>query len=378
MNRRQFLVSAAAAAAAVSASSVLGATRPASRATSKPSQDIPADAVWHDVRDWGVEGRGFDDTEAYFDRFPARAKRVVRSAVWNLSRQTSGMSVRFETDSPGIYARYELTRPERDMPHMAATGVSGLDIYGKLDDGRWQWFGVARPTSAQITTALGNDIAPGRRAYLVNLPLYNGVKSLEIGVGKGAGFWPTPPRKDKPILFYGTSITQGGCASRPGMSFVNILGRRLDRPILNFGFSGNGRLEIEVGRLLAELDPAIYVIDCIANATVEQIEQRTIPLVKLLRDARPKTPILLLDERRDGSEALLPDLFKTREEKTPPFKNAYDALGAQGVANLHFRTGDDVLGTDGEATVDGSHPNDLGMMRYADALEPDLRKLLGS
>ena len=374
MNRRQFLVSAA----ALSASSALGATRPASRPTSKRSQDVPADVMWLDVRDWGVEGRGFADTDAYFDRFPARAKAVVRADVWNLSRHTSGMSVRFETDSPGIYARYELTQPERNMPHMAATGVSGLDIYGKLPDGKWQWFGVARPVAQQIVAALGNDIAPGRRAYVVNLPLYNGVKSLEIGVRKGTGFWPTPPRKDKPILVYGTSITQGACASRPGMSFVNILGRRLDRPVLNFGFSGNGRLEIEVGRLLAELDPAIYVIDCIANATVEQIEKRTVPLVKLLRAARASTPILLLDERRDGSETLLPDLFKTREEKTPPFKKAYDALVAEGVANVHFRTGDDVLGKDGEATVDGSHPNDLGMMRYADALEPDLRKLLGS
>src|SRR4029079_1924201 len=179
-----------------------------------------------------------------------------------------------------------------------------------------------------------------------------------------AGFWPTPPRKDQPILFYGTSITQGACASRPGMSFVNILGRKLDQTILNFGFSGNGRLEIEVARLLAELDPAIYVIDCIANATIEQIEQRTVPLVKRLRSARPNAPILLLDERRDGSEALLPSLFKTREDKTPPFKKAYDALVAEGVANVHFRSGADVLGTDGEATVDGSHPNDLGMMRY--------------
>ena len=378
MNRREFLISGATAAATLAATSAFAARPPASKPASKPWDNIPDDVIWHDVRDWGVEGRGFDDTDAYFDRFPARAKDVVRADVWNLSRHTSGMSVRFETDSPGIYARYELTRPERDMPHMAATGVSGLDIYGKLDEKRWQWFGVARPAAQQIVAALGSDIAPGRRAYVVNLPLYNGVKSIEIGVRKGAGFWPTSPRKDKPVLFYGTSITQGACASRPGMSFVNILGRRLDRPVLNFGFSGNGRLEIEVGRLLAELDPAIYVIDCIANATVEHIEHRTIPLVKLLRAARLKTPILLLDERRDGSEALLPTLFKTREEKTPPLKRAYDALLAEGVANVHFRSGADVLGTDGEATVDGSHPNDLGMMRYADALEPDLRKLLGS
>ena len=89
--------------------------------------------------------------------------------------------------------------------------------------------------------------------------------SLEIGVPKGAAFVPVAPRKDKPILFYGTSITQGGCASRPGMSFTNILRRRLNRPVLNFGFSGNGQTELEVGRFLVELDPAVFVLDTVGQ-----------------------------------------------------------------------------------------------------------------
>ena len=385
MNRRHFLLNASAAAAAAAAAMFPASrtfaarppgSRPTSRSATKPWDDVPADAVWHDVRDWGVEGRGFDDTAAYFDRFPARAKDLVRPDVWNLSRHTSGMSARFETDSPGIYARYELTKPELAMPHMPATGVSGVDIYAKLDDKPWRWFGVTHPASPQVVGALGSNLAPGRRAYVVNLPLYNGVKSLEIGVQGGAGFWPTPPRKDKAILFYGTSITQGGCASRPGMSFVNLLGRRLDRPVLNFGFSGNGRFELEVGRLLAELDPAIFVIDCVANTTPEQIAQRTPPLVKLLRDAHPKTPILLLDERTWETAPLMPNVAKLHAEKSAALTQAYDALIAENVQNLTFRKADDVLGVDGEATVDGSHPNDLGMMRYAEALEPDLRKLL--
>src|SRR5439155_21209791 len=104
------------------------------RATPRPAT-VPADLVWHDVRQWGVEGRAFDDTENYFDRLPARAKDVVRPEVWNLSHDSAGMSVRFETDATDLYARYTNTRPELAMAHMPASGVSGLDIYARLDPG---------------------------------------------------------------------------------------------------------------------------------------------------------------------------------------------------------------------------------------------------
>ncbi|MDQ3439864.1 MAG: SGNH/GDSL hydrolase family protein, partial [Planctomycetota bacterium] len=337
---------------------------------------VPDDVVWHDVRDWGVEGRGFDDTESYFDRLPSRAKDVVRKEVWNLSRDSSGMSADFEADADAIYVRYELNRPRIAMPHMPATGVSGVDLYGRMSD-RWRWLQVTRPETVNVTAPLVTRLAPGRRAYRAYLPLYNGVKSFEIGVPKGATLSPIAPRNDKPICFYGTSITHGACASRPGMSFVNLLGRRLNRSMLNFGFSGNGRMELEVGRFLAELDPAVYVIDCVANTPPEQITQRTGPLVKLLRNVHPSTPILLLEQRAWANHPLVPHQAQSHAEKCAALRAAFDALIAQGVTNLHYRTGgDELIGADGEGTTDGSHPNDLGMMRYADALEPSLRALL--
>jgi lysophospholipase L1-like esterase len=312
--------------------------------------------------------------------FPARAKATVRPEVWNLSRQTAGMSVRFETDATSIYCRYAVTRPELGMARMAPSGVSGLDIYAKTEDGTgvggWRWFGGIRPSQPEIAAPIATGIAPGRRAYQINLPLYNGVKSLEIGIAKSAAFSGIAPRQDKPILFYGTSITQGACASRPGMTFIAILGRRLDKPMLNFGFSGNGRMEVEVAKLLAELDPAVYVLDCLANMSGVPVQERTEAVVKLLREARPQTPILILEEREWADAALLPAKRKTHLERCRELREAYDALVAAGVKNLHYRKGDDLIGPDGEATPDGSHPSDLGMMRYADALEPTLRGLL--
>jgi lysophospholipase L1-like esterase len=266
---------------------------------------------------------------------------------------------------------------------MPASGVSGLDLYGRDDDrdggggGAWRYVDTLRPTAQRITARLAHDVAPGRRTYQVNLPLYNGVTSLEIGVPHAAAFDPVAPRKDRPVVFYGTSITQGGCASRPGMAFTHILGRRLDVPTINLGFSGNGRLEAEVGRFLAEIDAAAFVIDCVANSTVEEIAQRTVPLVRQLREKHGTAdgpPILLLEARR--SPALLPSRNRLLDRKHAAMRKAYDELRSAGVPNLHYRTGDDLIGHDDDGTVDGSHPTDLGMVRYADALEPELRKLL--
>jgi hypothetical protein len=375
ITRRRFLAGAAAVTAG--AMTVARAAEPEPsrpRPSSRPAT-VPTDLSWHDVRDWGVEGLGFDDTENYFDRLPARAKGVVRPEVWNLSHDTAGMSVRFETDATDVYARYTVTRPELAMAHMPASGVSGLDIYAQQESA-WHWLGGIRPTQPTTAAAFATRIAPGRRVYLVHLPLYNGVKSLEIGVPPSASFTPVPPRRDKPILFYGTSITQGGCASRPGMAFTNILGRRLNRPMLNFGFSGNGRMEVEVARFLAELDPAIFVLDCLANMSQVPVIERTTAVVKLLREKRPDTPILILEERQWADAPLLPQRRQSHIDRCHELRQAYDDLVAAGVKNLHYRKGDDVIGTDGEATVDGSHPTDLGMVRYADALEPNLRKLL--
>jgi lysophospholipase L1-like esterase len=377
MNRRQFLAVAALATtgAALPARAAPAAKPTASRPATRPADAAPADVAWHDVRQWGVEGRGFDDTASYFNRLPGRAKGVVRDAVWNLGRHTSGMSAFFETDAPAIYVRYALLNAELAMPHMPATGVSGVDLYASTDAG-WRWVATHSPRARTIEARLIDRLAPGRRAYQLNLPLYNGVTSLEIGIPKGAAFAGVAPRRAKPVLFYGTSITQGGCASRPGMSFTNILGRRLNRPMLNFGFSGNGKTETEVAQFLAELDPAVFVLDTSPNTPVEQLRERTVAVVRLLRSKRPDTPVLLLEQRKPGNPLVVPTMAAQHKQKTEALRGAYDDLTSAGVAQLHYRAGDDLIGDDGEATVDGSHPTDLGMMRFADALEPELRKLL--
>ena len=187
------------------------------------------DTLWYDLKLLDVEGRGWTETKAFYDRLPAKAEGVVREPVWNLSRQSAGLCTRFVTDATAIQARWTLTSGQLAMPHMPATGVSGLDLYVK-SDGRWRWLAVGFPKEQTTRVALVSGLPAGEREYLLYLPLYNGVSSVELGLQKGLKLAKADPYgagQRKPIVFYGTSITQGGCASRPGMVHTAILQRRL-------------------------------------------------------------------------------------------------------------------------------------------------------
>jgi len=336
--------------------------------------------TWHDIKAFGVEGRGFDDTEVFYDRLPARAKSLVRPAVWSLSRDSAGMAVRFVTDATTIKARWELKDAGLAMDHMAATGVSGLDLYAKID-GQWRWLGVGRPKKYPLNEGtLASGLLPGQREYLLYLPLYNGVKKVEIGIPAGARIQDAPDypaSRRKPLLFYGTSITHGACASRPGMTHSAILGRRFHRPIINLGFSGNGRMEIELARLIAEIDAAVYIIDCLPNIDAKTTAERTEPLVKYLRSKRPDTPILLVEDRNYSNSYLIPGKKQRNESSQAALKAAFARLKKAGVPHLYYLEGRNMLGDDFDGTVDSSHPNDLGFWRQANHFEAALRKIPG-
>lgn len=335
---------------------------------------------WYDIRDLGVEGRAFSDTHHDYDRLPVRAQQRVREPVWHLSRHSAGMCVRFVTDAVRIAARWRLRFEELGLPHMPATGVSGLDLFLR-HEGAWRWVGVGRPTAFPDSEAalVSDALAPGRREFLLYLPLYNGVERVELGLPREASLEPAPPyppARRKPICFYGTSIVQGGCAARPGMAYPAILARRLDWPHENMGFSGNGRLEPEVADLLAELDPAAYVLDPVPNNQPDGVRQRMGPFVRRLRQARSHTPIVLVGSILYQQAPFVPAVRQRCEQNNAALREVHAQLIDEGVDGLHFVPGETLLGDDGLATVDGAHPSDLGFMRIADALEPTLRRAL--
>lgn len=334
--------------------------------------------TWADVSDWGVEGQGWQaaDLKSRYDRLPAKAEKIVRPPVWSLSRDSAGISFRFNTDATEIHIRYKLGDAGLAMPHMPATGVSGIDLYGLDSDGKWKWISVSRPSKVDASLVV-KGLDPGMRSYLAYLPLYNSTVSVEVGVPEGKTLEPVAPRREKPIVFYGTSITHGACASRPGMAHPSILGRRLDRPVINLGFSGNGKMDPELAALLSEIDAAVYVIDCLPNMNGALVGERAEPFVRSLRQARPDTPILLVEDRSFTNSWI----FRSRREHHAASREAliraYDMLVSSDVRNLYYLEGESLLGDDTEGATDGSHPNDLGFLRQADAFEPILKKALG-
>ena len=342
---------------------------------------------WFDLRVLDVEGQAWRETKAPFDRLPAKAEGKVRDAVWGLSRHSAGLCARFATNATTIKARWTLTSATLAMPHMAATGVSGLDLYVRDESGFWRWLAVGQPTAQTNEANLVSNLPPvpkrsEPREFLLYLPLYNGVISVEIGLPPDATLAKADPYKyddgslRKPIVFYGTSITQGGCASRPGMVHTAILGRRLEHPVINLGFSGNGRMEMEVVELLAEIDASVYVIDCLPNLEPAQVAERTEPLVHKLREARPKTPILMVEDRSYSDAFLVTSKRERNDYSRHALHSAFQRLRGDGVEQLFYLEGDFLLGEDNEGTVDSSHPTDLGFFRQANAFEQVLEPIM--
>lgn len=352
-------------------------TTPVAQPTAtKPSKADGTPVAWTDVVGWRIEGRAFADRAAPYDRLPAAAEKTVRKEVWNLSRDSAGMAIRFRTDSPSVHVRYTLTESQLEMRHMPATGVSGADLYCRDAEGRWRWVAVSMPSKPEVQAALVKGLPRQSRDWLLYLPLYNGVRSFELGVAPGASLERLEPPAGKPVVTYGTSIMHGASASRPGMAWPAILGRRIDREVINFGFSGNGRMESGVAQHLVQIDAGAFVIDCLPNMSPQQVAERTVPLVRQLREKHPTTPILLVEDRTFANAWLAEDRQEQHRQRRAALRKAWEELTAAGDENLHYLRGAGLLGDDDDATTDGSHPNDLGMYRMAMAVASALQPLL--
>ena len=343
--------------------------------------------TWNPVNDSMrvLEGQAWPhEAKDFYDRLPARAEKSVRDAVWNLSKNSADLQMRFQTNASEIIIKYQVTG-SLQMPHMPATGVSGIDLYSKTIDGGWLWaagrYSFGDTITYHFKNLLPNDQHVNNREYTLYLPLYNSVKWMEITVPKEAMFKPLRVRSDKPIVVYGTSIAQGGCASRPGLAWTNILARKLDRPVINLAFSGNGRLEKEMIDLLSEIDAKMFVLDCLPNLTspdyyaTGELKKRLVESITELQNKKPYIPILLTDHDGYTDGDINPVRKNEYVSTNKVFIQTFDSLVAAGVKNI-FRLSKEAINQDIESTVDGTHPNDIGMMNYADAYSKEIKTIL--
>ena len=348
-----------------------------------PRMALAADVVtngvkWIDGSRLPIEGRAFDDVEHYYDRLPANVTTNVNGGVRDMKHHTSGMLFRFATDSKRLSFRWTPYNDWLSMDHMPSTGVSGIDVY-RWDPkaSAWRYVNTGRITDAKAGGSLAVDWTPGTPC-IVNLPLYNGVRSFSLGVDPDATVTSVPHRSgvEKPVVFYGTSITHGGCASRPGLAFVNRVGRDLDVPVVGLGFSGSGVMEFEMSEHLARIDASCYVLDCLWNMTATKAENpaRSVEgnyekFIRNLRAKRPDVPIVMAEQC---------DVFmRGQNDKDKFIRRLYEKLVAEGWKRLVYLPKDKMHSGDGEGTVDGCHPNDIGMESLANAFGGAVREALG-
>lgn len=321
--------------------------------------------LFYDARQLTIEGKGFSDTPTGFSRLPERVKGQVTPAVWNLGSNGAGLYVRFESDSPNIAATWDTDTT--GMAHMARTGSNGLDLYYRRGK-EWVYCGTGKPWTIRATAVLAGNRPKEMSEYMLYAPLYSKLKELKIGVDEGSKLLPAKPRpKDElPIVFYGTSITQGGCASRAGMCHTGILGRWLNRETINLGFSGAGKMEPIMAELMTEIPAAAYVLEPLPNMTLALVQERYSKFVDILRSKHPETPIVLVEHPSLSHDAPL----------NRAVQKIRDELKAKGVRNLFYITAEPQFAGPENPTVDNSHPTDLGFLRMAEAYKPVLLNAL--
>lgn len=321
-----------------------------------------------------IFGKGWDEKEVNYCRLPLRAKEKVRRDVWRLSCESAGLSLRFRTDAESIQVRYKVTGGF-SMPHMPSTGVSGVDLY--REDGAFCFGTYAFGDTVRYTYTVDRGSNVGKiQEYELYLPLYNGVRFLEIGVESRQHFAFVAKEQHDPIVVYGTSIAQGACASRPGMAWTNILHRQLKRPVVNLGFSGNGKLEPEVISFINEIKASVYILDCMANLnmlTTAQVAERVEKAVYQIRSCHD-TPILLVDHAGYSNGNTNQNRYDTYTAPNRGQQEAYRRLKMKGVKNLYYISHED-LNYSPDAWVDYVHPSDYGMVRHAEVISKQLLKI---
>ena len=329
------------------------------------------DIVFYSIPQEPFSVYGVYEEEGHFVRLPEAVAAATNEGVHRLYTNTAGGRIRFVTDSPYIAIQVKYQSIQRSN-HFTLCGTAGFDLYLKGEDG-FQHFGTFRPPY-EMQDGYESILYPkkGSCTYQINMPLYSSVEKMRIGIKQGSTLKKAEGYpNEKPVVFLGSSITQGGCASRPGMAYEEILSRRLNFNYVNLGFSGSCRAEDAMIEYIASLDMSCFVYDYDHNApTPEYLEKTHEKGFLRIREKHPDLPIILMSAPQwDPS----PYYARRREIVRATYQRAI----ARGDENVYFVDGEtllDLCRKDG--TVDDIHPTDLGFFSMAQALTPIFEKIL--
>ena len=322
-----------------------------------------SDVVWFDAKDEPFSIHGLYRTEKgkLFLRLPLETAKATSAGVYWLNQHTAGGRIRFRTNSP--YIAIKAVMPDNaTMAHITMLGQSGFDLY-RSDDGVYQYNRSFVPGGRNHGYESSQKTDGQWHTYTIHMPLYDPVEEVYIGLAADAEVEKAQPyRYEKPVLYYGSSITQGGCASRPGNAYQAMIARRFDADFINLGFSGNAKAEAVMCEYLASLDVSVFVCDYDHNApNAAHLEATHEPLYRTYRAKNPDTPIIFISK---------PDYYPENPDdvrRRAIVKATYDRAVSEGDRNVYYIDGAHLF--DGEfadsCTVDGCHPNDLGFFRMA-------------
>lgn len=331
-------------------------------------------------KDITIYGFPFINQEKSYKRIPTIFHENLPVNIKSLSTNTAGGQLHFFTNSSKLSIDVTLTSVSQ-LSGMTVTAQSGFDIYVGSSYDNLKFYDASRfpLTSTNYTFTFDLHANGTDQLVVLNFPLYNGVSKLLVGINENSILRSAKFPNDGRIVIYGTSITQGGCASRPGLSFTNILSRKLKKEIVNFGFSGNAFGEVEVATIVSNIENVdMFIIDYEANAGTNGILYKTLEdFIKIIRNKYPKTKIIVLSRIKYLFDEIYPTLGENREKIRLFQEETVRKLKSLGDENIYYLNGSKIYENLDyhEYTVDSIHPNDLGFMKIAEYLENEIRKI---
>lgn len=330
--------------------------------------------VYTDAATFYMSGKLFRTNNPY-QRIDTAKYPALPPPVKRLLTHSAGLAICFTSNSTSISAKWCISKP-LTYSNMTTINSQGLNLYVEKK-GKWQFAGVGKPGTKKCAEALiVENMEKGEKNFLLYLPTYNELNSLEIGVQQGSTIKSMANAFKKRIAVYGSSVTQGASASRSGLAYPAVLSRHLGYDFINIGMSGSAKMEPSVVAMVNDVEADAYLLDCIPNASVQQIKDRTMNMVMAIQKAHPGKPIILLNSISREQGFVDTKMGATVVAQNRAADSIANVLLTKHTKDFYFIDVKNFFGDDHEASTDYAHPNDLGSYRFVQNLEPIVAGIL--